>query len=79
MRCAILYHLYNLQNVKNTHGRVLLLIKLQLKKACYFTKTKTSSRVFLHSPNGMVANRAKYLIYIQVFTGLGKPGMFGIV
>ena len=77
MRCAILYHLYNLKDVKNTHGRVLLLIKVLVKKACDFTKTKTW--VFLHNPNGVVANRAKYLIYIQVFTGLGKPGMFGIV
>ena len=29
MRCAILYHLYNLKNVKNTHGGVLMLVKLQ--------------------------------------------------
>ena len=29
MRCAIWYHLYNLKNVKNTHGGVLLLVKLQ--------------------------------------------------
>ena len=29
MRCAIWYHLYNLKNVKNTDGRVLLLVKLQ--------------------------------------------------
>ena len=29
VRCAILYHLYNLKNVKNTHGGVLLLVKLQ--------------------------------------------------
>ena len=28
MRCAIWYHLYNLKNLKNTHGGVLLLIKL---------------------------------------------------
>ena len=27
MRCAFWYHLYNLKNVKNTHGRVLLLVK----------------------------------------------------
>ena len=27
--CAIWYHLYNLQNVKNTHEGVLLLVKLQ--------------------------------------------------
>ena len=29
MRCAIWYHLYNLKNVKNTHGGVLILAKLQ--------------------------------------------------
>ena len=28
MFCAIWYHLYNLNNVKNTHGGVLLLVKL---------------------------------------------------
>ena len=27
--CAIWYHSYNLKNVKNTHGGVLLLVKLQ--------------------------------------------------
>ena len=31
MRCAIWYRLYNLKNVKNTHGRALLLVKLQAK------------------------------------------------
>ena len=29
MRCAIWYHLYNSKNVKNTHGGVLILVKLQ--------------------------------------------------
>ena len=28
--CAIWYHSYNLKNVKNTHGGVLLLVKLQV-------------------------------------------------
>ena len=28
MRCAIWYHLHNLKNVKNTHGGVLILVKL---------------------------------------------------
>ena len=28
MRCAIWYHLYNLKNLKNTHGGVLILVKL---------------------------------------------------
>ena len=29
VRCAIWYHLYNLKNVNNTHGGMLLLVKLQ--------------------------------------------------
>ena len=29
MFCAIWYHLYNLKNMKNTHGGVLHLVKLQ--------------------------------------------------
>ena len=33
MHCAIWYHLFNLKNVKTTHGGVLLLVKLQ---ASYF-------------------------------------------
>ena len=37
MRWAIWYHLYNLKNVKNTHGGVLILVKLQaLLKKVYF-------------------------------------------
>ena len=36
MRCAIWYHLYNLKNVKNIHGGVLLLVKAE---ACNFTKS----------------------------------------
>ena len=30
MRCAIWYHLHNLKNVRNTHGAVLLFVKLQV-------------------------------------------------
>ena len=33
MRCAVWYYLYNLKNVKNTHGGALILIKLQAE-AC---------------------------------------------
>ena len=29
VRCAILYHLYNFKNVRNTHGGLLLLVKLK--------------------------------------------------
>ena len=34
MCCAIWYHLYNLKNVKNTHGGVLLLVKLKVTLIC---------------------------------------------
>ena len=43
MRCAIGYHLHNLKIVKNTHGEVLLLVKLQ---ACNFPKSDTPPWVF---------------------------------
>ena len=33
MGCAIWCHLYNSKNVKNTYGRVLLLVKLQAERA----------------------------------------------
>ena len=45
VRCTIWYHLYNLKNVKNTHGGVLILVKLHAK-ACNFTKINTSTWVF---------------------------------
>ena len=32
MRCKIWYRLRNLKNVKNTHGGVLLVVELQVKK-----------------------------------------------
>ena len=37
MRCAISYHLYNLKNVKNTLGGVLLLVELQALPCCFTT------------------------------------------
>ena len=40
MRCAIWYHVYNLKNVKNTHGGVLLLV------ACNLTKSNTPPWLF---------------------------------
>ena len=35
IRCAIWYHLYNVRNVRNTHGGVLLLAKLLLVKVTF--------------------------------------------
>ena len=43
MFCAISYHLYNLNNVKSTHGRVLLLVKLLLGcLSCFLNCTNTT-------------------------------------
>ena len=46
MRCVIWYHLYNFKKVKQIHGGVLLLVKLQAK-ACNLTKIDTPSWAFL--------------------------------
>ena len=45
MCCAVWFHLCNLKNVKNTHGAVLILVKLQAS-ACNFTKINTLPWVF---------------------------------
>ena len=59
MLCAISYHLYNLKNVKNTNGGVLLLVKLQTS-AYNFIKSNTPPRVyfqFLNCTNGTKSQR----------------------
>ena len=43
--CAIWYHLYNFKNLKRTHRRVLLLVKLH-KDICNFSKSNTHPWVF---------------------------------
>ena len=40
VRCAIWYHLYNLKNVKNTHGEVLFLVKSNTPPWFFFTLFK---------------------------------------
>ena len=45
VRCAIWYNLYNLKNVKNPYGGVLLLVKLQAKRATLL-KVHSSMGVF---------------------------------
>ena len=60
VRCAIWYHLYNLKNVKNTHGGVLILVKLQAE-VCNFTKINTPPWVFLaflNCTNGTKSRKA---------------------
>ena len=65
MRCVILYHLYNLKNLKNTHGGVLLLVKLQAK-SCDFSKSSTPPWVlprFLNCTNGTKSRKAFHISY----------------
>ena len=63
MHCAIWYHLCNFKKVKNTHGRVLLLVKL--------AKTNTPLWVFFKFfIVQMVSNRAKHFIFLVIFKGL---------
>ena len=45
MLCEIWYHLYSLKNVKNTHGGMLLLVKLQTS-VCNITKSNIPPWVF---------------------------------
>ena len=52
MRCAIWYHLYNLKNAKNTHGGVLILVKLHGCFSCFLNCTNaTKSRNASHMQN----------------------------
>ena len=56
MRCAIWYHLYNLKNVKNTHGGVLILVnftKLTLLHGCF--------SCFLNCMNGTKLHNASHI------------------
>ena len=45
MRCAIWYHLYNLKSVKNTHGGVLILVKLQAQRTTFVGRQSHSPDV----------------------------------
>ena len=57
MLCAIWYHLYNLKNVKNTHGEMSLLVKLQ----AYFSKRNTPPWVsYVSQIVQMVPNHATH-------------------
>ena len=62
MHCAMWYYSYNFKNVKNTHGRVLLLVMFQAK-VCNFTKCNISPWVvFTFFKLQMLPNRAKSFI-----------------
>ena len=63
MLCAIWYHLYNLKNMKNTQGGVILLLKLQAS-TCSFTKRISSNGItprFLKCTNGTKSRKASHI------------------
>ena len=80
MRCAISYHLYNLKNVKSTHGGVLLLVKLQ---AFAISKSNTPLWMFsrfLNCTNGTKSRKASHfhlfeLLYATVRGLTAKRGI----
>ena len=65
MHCAIWYHFYNLKNVKNIHGEMLFLVKLQatlLKVTIlhgYFSR-------FLNCTNGTESHKASHILLIRL-------------
>ena len=64
MHCAICYHLYHSKNVKNTHGGVLLLVKLQTKKSVLLLKVTLPRGCFSRFLMvQMVTNRAKITLW----------------
>ena len=75
--CTI--YLYNLKNVKNTHGGMLLLVKLQVK-ACNFTKSNTSSWVFFIFFKlckwYQIVQSVSYLKYQNIKSLLSNPTYF---
>ena len=62
MRCAIWYHLYNLKNVKNTHGGVLLLakpatlLKVTLLHGCFLRFLNCTIGTKLRNASAIVAS-----------------------
>ena len=66
--CLIWYHLNNFGNMKNTHGGVLLLVKLQVE-ACGFTK-RTPLHAFLsrglNCTNGTKSCKASPIYFAQI-------------
>ena len=55
MFCGIWYHLYILKNVKNSHGGVLLSVKLQA-----FTKSCNASRLMCEDVNATDNSQWKF-------------------
>ena len=72
MFCAIWYHLFNLKNVKNTHGRVLLLVKVEAKSLQRYSLLKVTLlhgcfSPFLNCTNGTKSRNALILLLLIHF------------
>ena len=69
--CAIWYHLYNLENVKNIHAGVLLLVQLQALSKCYQIAQCIKYLIFLFFSEPFFLKPAilyrKYLNCFRVF------------
>ena len=67
MFCMIRYHLYSFKNVKNTHGGVWLLVKLQAKKpnAQLFFSIPDTRKFFFRS-NSMFEPSSSFVIFFKV-------------
>ena len=63
MLCAIWYQLYNFKNVKDTHGKVLLFVKLQAL-GCNFTKSNIPHGCFSSFLNCKTANTPCNALYV---------------
>ena len=70
MLCAILYHFWNLKNVKNPHEGVLLLVKLQAE-AILGQKAKMWTSP-LSTPQGMKFQASFFLLKIYWQYGIFK-------
>ena len=61
MRCEIWYHLYNFKNVKNTHGGVLILVKLKPATLLKLILFHGCFSRFLNATNGTKSRNASHI------------------
>ena len=65
VRCAIWYHLYNLKNVKKTHGGVLILVELQAAILLKLTLLHGCFSRFLNCANGTKSCNAQHIAKLE--------------
>ena len=69
MRLSIWYHLNNLKNVKNTHGRLLFLVNLQAWVFFMFlTLFHWCFLCLLNCPNGTKSRNASHLVKMEWYS-----------